>query len=469
LEAADFNKGDSAEINQFIKGDTEQLKDVSAMIERIKKLPAKATTAKLKTALEELIQCLEKVQTQNEEVKRLTTIKIRRELEANLKIETEKNNYENALATYELAQRKVDFSNTADSLKELQEAKIALDKAGGLHSKATVFQTNTFDINDKCIDSDTTDFCLPPFFFKRFTSLTKAQVSEDILTKLKFETSGLSIGTVLWLYFYERMGIFKILSALMDDYNYRGKYTLSGNRGGKTEYSELMDSICTLYRMGIGSNLRDRVCLYQRVLGVSIDNNLNVESVHNKGFMQTFNKLIDYMLEYYKSKQLAQAIQVQSSLTAPARSSVATQTSIRDTMNLLRQQFEPFEYGRNQMNTFLGIAMVHATLCLINMVRKEIGVPDQYDTPEEFIPAAYDILVTKQSITLNAVNRFIVYDNCASYAYRLITDIEVVNMSAFTTIAVGSSLDTWLNDIEGIVEGYNSAFKSVNEPVTAIL
>jgi hypothetical protein len=229
-----------------------------------------------------------------------------------------------------------------------------------------------------------------------------------------------------------------------------------------------MDMICTLHRVGISSNLRDRICLYQRVLGVSIENNLGVESERNTGFMQTFNRLIDYMLEYYKTKQLAQAIQSQSGNIQP-RSSVATQTSIRDTINILRQHFEPLQYGRNLINTFLGISTVHATICLVKMLKTEIGIPDQYNKPEEFIPAAYDILVAKRSHTLRETNRFIVYDNCASYGYRLLTDIETIDINKLQAIATGSTLDTWLNDIEGLVEGYSNAYKAVPEKVEAIV
>ena len=313
-------------------------------------------------------------------------------------------------------------------------------------------------------------FVKPAFRYERIASLPASQIPADL--NFSFATNGLTVGAVMWLYHYERMGIFKILGALMDDYNYRGKYTLSGSRfndkGTAIKYSSLMDMICTLHRLGISSSLRDRVCTYQRVLGVTIENNLGIDSERNTGFMHTFNKLLDYMLEYYKTKQLAQAIQAQTGNILP-RSSVATQTSIRDTMNVLKQQFEPFQYGRNQINTFLGIATVHATLCLVNMLKAEIGIPTQYDKPEEFIPAAYDILVAKRSLTLNESNRFIVYDNCASYGYRLLTDIETADLNQLRTIATGSTLDVWLNDVEGLVEGYRNAYGAVPEKVGAIV
>ena len=297
-----------------------------------------------------------------------------------------------------------------------------------------------------------------------------AEAFAEALMKWQSE-NGLTVGALIWLYYYERMGIFKILGVLMDDYNYRGKYTISGSRkdskNAEIAYSALMDAICTLYRTGISSNQRDRICTYQRVLGVSIENNLGIDSEKNVGFMQTFSKLLDYMLEYYKAKQLATAINTGNKV----RSSVATQTSIGDTINLLQQQFEPLQYGRNQINTFLGIATVHATLCLVNLLRKEIGIPDQYDKPEEFIPAAYDILVSKsaRSLTLNESNRFIVFDNCATYGYRLLTDIETLDLSVLSTAGNGSKMDIWLDDVENLVEGYRNAYASVPEGVEAIV
>ena len=353
--------------------------------------------------------------------------------------------------------------NMAQSAYNL--AKMASDQA--------IIAALSLDMDDYCKDTEGEYLCMPVFKYIRKQSLPKDPVDADgqKLLDLSYKTNGLTIGALMWLYYYERMGIFKILGVLMDDYNYRGKYTISGSRkdskGFEIPYSTLMDTICTLYRAGISSNQRDRICTYQRVLGVSIENNLGIDSEKNVGFMQTFSKLIDYMLEYYKAKQLATAINTGNQI----RSSVATQTSIRDTINLLQQQFEPLQYGRNQVNTFLGIATVHATLCLVNLLRKEIGIPDQYDKPEEFIPAAYDILVTKsaRSFTLSESNRFIVFDNCASYGYRLLTDIETLDLSVLSTAGNGSKMDVWLDDVENLVEGYRNAYASVPEGVEAIV
>lgn len=333
---------------------------------------------------------------------------------------------------------------------------------------------NTSDADVCLIDSDIDAFDYmnrPTFHYVRsFNPQNNVPVAGGDLLNLSIDIKSLTGGTLIWLYFYERMGIFKIAGALMDDYNYKGKYPISSRIGtdGKfaNDYSELMEEISLLYRIGMSSNLRDRICAYQRVFGVTVENNLNADSEKNEGFMKTFNKLIEYMLEFYKAKQLAQAIQ---SGGGNGRSSVATQTSIRDTIIVLKQHFETMEYGRNLINTYIGIATVYATICLIRLVKDEIGIPRQYDAPEEFIPAAYDILVLKRPVTPSAVNRFSIYDNCASYGYRLLTDIQLADISQFRASSLNSPLDAWLNDVEGIVEGYNNAYKGIEEPAGAIV
>ena len=376
-------------------------------------------------------------------------------------------NHEDAKANLKIATRDFNLNQNTTTEKAKRDAEI--DERAKGREVAILNKSYSTSTAISCIDIEANYFCAPDFFYIRKMSLPNPPTNFNI----DFDTHGLTVGSVIWLYHYERMGIFKILGALLDDYNYRGKYTISGSRkstnNNSVAYSTLMDMICTLHRLGIGSNLRDRICTYQRVLGVTIENNLGIESEQNTGFMQTFNKLLDYMLEYYKAKQLAQAIQSQNGGVIQPRSSVATQTSILDTLNLMQQQFEPMQYGRNQINTFLGIATVHATICLVNMLKAEIGIPTQYEKPEEFIPAAYDILVAKRPVTLNEVNRFIIHDNCASYGYRLLTDIETADINQLTTIASGATLDVWLNDVEGWVEGYRNAFKSISEPASAIV
>jgi hypothetical protein len=329
----------------------------------------------------------------------------------------------------------------------LKEAEKALFMTLGQYQLQTV---------DDCRDAETDYFCLPHFLYNRKQEITPT------LDFLKFKTHGLTVGAVYWLYNYERMGVFKILGVLLDDYNYKGQYTISGNRIDNKDlanrYSALIDLISTLHRLGISSNLRDRVSTYQRVLGMTIDNNLSIESERNIGLMPTFATLNTYMLQYYADKRLATAIQT----GGISRSSVATQTSIKDTLTLFQQQLEPFQYGRNQINTFLGIATVHATLCLLYMLRKEIGIPDQYEAADEFVQSAYEILVLKRTAMINEKNRFVLYDNCASYGYQLFTDFEMLNVAELNISSdPNSTFNKFLDDSESKVEGLKNALVSL--------
>jgi hypothetical protein len=269
--------------------------------------------------------------------------------------------------------------------------------------------------------------------------------------------NNLGMGAVIWLYYYEKMGIFKILGALMDDYNYKGKYTLQIRK----EYSTLLEHTSTLYRMGIASNMRDRVCLYEKSLGLSVDNDFGMNVTRNEGFMKTFDGILKQALEHYSYRRLDNAI---GSATGAARSSVATLTTIKDSLENLRNQFSSYYYGRNTTNTFLGIATVYATLCLIKLVKSEIGIPNQYVKPEEFIPAAYDILVMNKPAMNTDVNRFITYDNCATYGYRLLTDFELIDTDSFNPGSIETDpLNLWMNNIEPLVEGYKKAVDSIKD------
>jgi hypothetical protein len=293
--------------------------------------------------------------------------------------------------------------------------------------------------------------CFPLFNYNRRTF-----VADKLNTELS-RSGHVNMGAAIWLYYYEKMGIFKILGALLDDYNYKGKYTIKDNES----YSVLIEHVSVLYRMGIASNMRDRVCLYEKSMGLTIENNFGMNTTRNEGFMKTFDDILKQALEHYSYRRLDNAI---GAGTGAVRSSVATLTTIKDSLENLKNQFQAYYYGRNTLNTLLGIATVYATICLVRLLKSEIGISNQYTRPQDFIPAAYDILVMNKPAMNTDSNRFITYDNCASYGYRLLTDFEFIDSRSFNpTGGVDDPMNLWLNDIEPLVEGYKSALKSIKD------
>lgn len=108
---------------------------------------------------------------------------------------------------------------------------------------------------------------------------------------------------------------------------------------------------------------KDRVSTYQRVLGVSSIDNTNEEAESNSSFLKNFSKTVADMLEFYKFRQLTQAIQ---NIGTTSRTPVANLTTFNDDIVSIQQNIEPYYYSRNLTNTFLGIATVYGTICLVS-------------------------------------------------------------------------------------------------------
>ena len=153
------------------------------------------------------------------------------------------------------------------------------------------------------------------------------------------------------------MGIFKILGAILDDYAIKGKFPITNDSptesGGIPDKIELvsiiLEAMTRKTKMGISSTVRDRNITYRRALGWIQEEGrkLNLDTTVNTAFTNLFHKFIQTSLEYFKDKRLATAIQASTNVN---RVSVATLTSIKDTIDLLFRAFDPFRYGRVDPN-----------------------------------------------------------------------------------------------------------------------
>ncbi len=272
----------------------------------------------------------------------------------------------------------------------------------------------------------------------------------------------LFIGDLAWLFYFERMGIFQILGAILDSYAGNGRLPISNGSldpGLRDDLTALVLEVMTRQtKMGMSSTVRDRAAAYRTCLGwvSETGRRLSLDTQINTSFNSLFHKFIYNALEFYKDKRLAVAIRGTASPSAPP--SVATLITISDTIELLKKRFETFSYGRNYYNTLSGIVWAIAGMAVIRELRTTIGIPPAFESPDEFIPAAYDILIAKRSITQGESNRYIVHRECAKNGRDVLLDLEVINHQQNNP---GGELELWLTQIEAKIEAYRTAYRTL--------
>lgn len=265
----------------------------------------------------------------------------------------------------------------------------------------------------------------------------------------------LFIGDLVWVFYFERMGIFKIIGALLDDFATNGKYPLAND----TETAIIMEAMVRLTKKGLASSVRDRDSTYRRSLGWTSDvgRKLGSNAAINRAFNSLFHKFIQSSLQYYKEKRLAAAIQ-STNLPQP---SAATLITIGDTISMLKDAFKPFYYGRNYYNTLNGIVWICAGLDLIKRIRSEIGIPNTYSKPTQYVPAAYQLLVEGKPITPSEINRYKLHKECAIDARDILLDIETLKNEDQDFSKSDNELRLWLDLVEDRIEGYRTDYRTL--------
>ena len=262
---------------------------------------------------------------------------------------------------------------------------------------------------------------------------------------------GMFIGDLVWLFYFERMGMFQILGRLLDDYALRGKYPMSND----TLSSVIMEAMVRQIRNGLASSVRDRASTYRRCLGWTSEagRSLNLEGEINTGFDRLFHKFIRTALDYYEAKRLASAIQQ----TTTGGASAATRIALKETLVLLRRSMEMFEYGRNNYNTLNGIVYTIGALDLVRTLKDQIGIPSTYDEISEYISTAYSMLIEGGDVSGSKPNRFLLHQSCAIAGRDLLLDIEVLDVNNMTAVT------DWIDNeiIEERVENYRTAYREI--------
>lgn len=269
-------------------------------------------------------------------------------------------------------------------------------------------------------------------------------------------------GDLLWLFYFERMGLFQILGAILDAYAYSGRLPISNGSLDPDLRDDLvavvLEAMVRQTKTGLSSTVRDRTGAYRTVLGWTSEpgRKLAMDTVVGTGFNSLFHKLIFHALEFYKDKRLAFAIRGAAADQPPP--SAATLITLRDTIEVLKRRFEPFSYGRTYTNTLSGIVWAIASMSVVRELRSTLGIPAAFNTPDEYLPAAYELLVLKRPVTQGEINRYLVHRECAQNGRDLLLDLEVLNHQ---DAEFGGELDRWLQQIESKVEGYRTAYRTL--------
>ena len=274
----------------------------------------------------------------------------------------------------------------------------------------------------------------------------------------------LFLGDVVWAFYFDRMGVHQILGAILDAFAYNGRLPISnGSIDPNTTFQDdvvalVLEIMVRQVKTGMSPTTRDRNALFQTVTGwvTEAGRKLNLDTQVNTGFNTLFHKFIFHAQEFYRDKRLAVAIQ--GAAGGIAKPSVATLVTIANTIDVLKKRFEAFQYGRNYYNALSTILWTVSGLSVIRELRTSLGIPSAFNAPDEFVPAAYDLLVLKRPVTQGDANRFIVHRQCAENGRDVLIDMEVINHN---DVSEGGQLQTWLTQVEPKIEAYRTAYQTM--------
>lgn len=301
-------------------------------------------------------------------------------------------------------------------------------------------------------------WCFPP----TCVSLAgKRHLYADVPVPADTKLRRLFIGDLVWLFYFERLGVLQILSRILDDYAFKGNYPISNGSlddvGSQDDVvAVVLEAMARQTETGGSSKRHDRHSSYQRGLGWKLPWQTPGEGYRtNTEFSHFFHQFIVQSLDFYNDKRLAVAIRSTASPTA--QPSTETLTAISVTLGELKKTLERFHYGRTYNNTLSGIVWVLGGMALIGKLREDLGIPRAYGSPDEYIPAVYNRLFPESKRKLETGS----YENhkiCAERGRDILLDIEMID---HTDSDIGGELDLWLNIIESKVGAYRIAYKSL--------
>jgi hypothetical protein len=182
---------------------------------------------------------------------------------------------------------------------------------------------------------------------------------------------------------------------------------------------------------------------------------MDIQTEVNTAFTGQFHQFIKTALEYYKDLRLAEAIRQ----TTSGGASASTRVAVAETLQLLKESFKVFGYGRNNYNTLNAIVYGIAAIDLVRNLRDDIGIPSTYTKASQYVSAAYSTLVEGKSASAYKPNRYLLHLDCAEKGRDLLLDIEALDTDDVD--AVG----TWLENkiVEEKLETYRKAYRDITK------
>ncbi|HUS05352.1 MAG TPA: hypothetical protein VMZ52_03600 [Bryobacteraceae bacterium] len=269
----------------------------------------------------------------------------------------------------------------------------------------------------------------------------------------------LFVGDLIWLFYFERLGIFRLMGLILDDYATKGTFPISTGflPGAADDQTLMMLEAATLEtKTGRSSTVRDRESAYRRGIGWTM-RQIAVESQTNQALSEQLARLSFLTGQFFTDKRLAVAVRGAASPTANA--SVATLISIKDTIILLQNSFRQFYYGRTYTITLAGIVWAVAGMSLIRALRQTLGIAETLNRPEDYVTAAYDKFFGGAGTPPSRTNRYLVHRDCARAGRDLLLDIEMLDTTVPDFDSVGGVLDRWLSTVEAKFEAYRNSYR----------
>lgn len=263
----------------------------------------------------------------------------------------------------------------------------------------------------------------------------------------KLRVDALFAADLVWLFFHERMGLFRMLGALLDDFVTRGQLLLRNDDWS----AYVLETLVRDTKMGVASRRSDRNSSYLRVLGWKLGTEPMAEVKVNTPFNEQFHTLVRVALRFYKERQVSETIGNKATVFSP---SSATVTAVRTAVVELRNAFEPFEYGRNYLHALQGIATVVGGLALLRDLRRDLGVPAGLSHPEQYVPLLFDRLFPAEAGTMRQANRYTAHRDCAQAGRDILLDVHFLPEDEAT-------LRLWLGMMEPSFELYRAGYRSL--------